>query len=89
VLLTKVVVEAVVVVAMLLEGPVEVVGAVELVERLNDVDEELMVTYVEIAWPGQLTTPFAAYKSNWKGPPQNAVPVDDAPIEPLQTSVQA
>jgi hypothetical protein len=41
------------------------------------------------AWPGQLTTPFVAYKLNWKAPPQNAVPVVAAPIEPLQTSVQA
>ena len=95
VLVTKVVLEDVVVVAVLVEGPVKVVDVVELV-KLLDVDEELveeleelMVTYVETAWPGQLTTPFVAYKLNWKAPPQNAVPVVAAPIEPLQTSVQA
>jgi hypothetical protein len=38
---------------------------------------------------GKCTTPFVAYKLNWWGPPQNAVPVVAAPIEPLQISVQA
>lgn len=38
---------------------------------------------------GKLTTPFVAYKLNSFAPPQNAVPVVVAPIEPLQISVQA
>ncbi len=38
---------------------------------------------------GKLTTPFVAYRLNCLGPPQNAVPVVAAPIEPLQMSVHA
>jgi hypothetical protein len=126
-MVTKVVLEEVVVVAVLLEGPVkvdddEVVVAVviedvlELVELLdndkeldnevddeeldnevddeeldNDVDEEieeLLMEYV-VVLPCQATTPSLAYKLNCWAPPHFAVPVVAAPIEPLQTSVQA
>jgi hypothetical protein len=57
------------------------------VEEL-ELDGELLEEYVVAARPGQLTTPFLAYKLNCLEPPQNAVPVTAAPIEPLQTSVQ-
>ena len=85
--------EEVVVVAELLEGPVVVVDdeveEVDDIVEVVDVEEMLELEDDETVWVGQLTTPFNAYKLNWKGPPQNAVPVVDAPIEPLQTSVQA
>ena len=38
---------------------------------------------------GKFTTPFVAYRLNCLAPPQFAVPVVAAPIEPLQTSVHA
>jgi hypothetical protein len=106
VLVIKVVLEEVVVVAELLEGPVEVVDVVEIVgvalveeeveleddeddDKDEDDDEDEDDEDDEAVWVGQVTAPFKAYKLNWKGPPQNAVPVVDAPTEPLQTSVQA
>jgi hypothetical protein len=56
-------------------------------------DEEIKELLEEgvgvIVSPGKVTTPFVAYKLNCFEPPQYAVPVVDAPIEPLQTSVQA
>jgi hypothetical protein len=86
-----VVLEEGVVVAVLLEGPVEVVVVIEeelvLVELL-DVDEEPLIEYV-VVLPCQATTPSLAYKLNCLDPPHFAVPVVAAPIEPLQTSVQA
>ena len=62
---------------------------VEEVEDFEDVEDVEDTENVEDVCVGQLTTPPKAYKLNWRGPPQNAVPVDDAPIEPLQTSVHA
>ena len=65
------------------------VEEVDDIVEVVDVEEMLELEDDETVWVGQLTTPFNAYKLNWKGPPQNAVPVVDAPIEPLQISVQA
>jgi hypothetical protein len=38
---------------------------------------------------GELAVPPVAYRLNCFGPPHISVPVDTAPIEPLQTSVHA
>jgi hypothetical protein len=96
VLVTKVELEEVVVVAVLLDGPVEVDDEEIDDEEVDDeeVDDEEIEELVEedvaiVVWPGKVTTPFVAYKLNCFEPPQYAVPVVDAPIEPLQTSVQA
>jgi hypothetical protein len=62
VVVVAVVLEEVVIVAVLLEGPIVIVDNV--VEEELELDGELLKEYVEAAWPGQLTTPFLAYKPN-------------------------
>jgi hypothetical protein len=93
-LITKMVLDEAVVVAVLLEGLLEGDNVVKVLVEIEELelDEAVFVVVLTgyvVVWLGQVTTPLLAYKLNCLDPPHFAVPVVDAPTEPLQTSVQA